>query len=64
MIGICRHLGEPAFAEKPVSPDPHPIHRQSCEFRDDTNAHWIRSYMFITAELDEVDDVFCLGQVG
>lgn len=64
MIGICRHLGESAFAQKQLGPDSDSVHRQSCAFRDDTNAHWIGSYMFVPTELDEVEDVFCLGQVG
>jgi hypothetical protein len=28
---------------------------------DDTSANWIERYVLITAELDEVEDVFCLG---
>ena len=64
MIGICRHLGEPAFAQEPVGPNSHSIHRKSGAVRDDTKAHRIRSYVLVTAELDEVEDVFCLGQVG
>lgn len=64
MIGIRCHLGEPAFTQKPLGANTNPIHRQSGAFRDDTNAHWIRSHMLVTTEFDEVEDVFCLGQIG
>jgi hypothetical protein len=64
MIGICRHLGEPAFAQKPLRPDSDPIHRQSGAFGDNTKTRRIRSYVLVTAELDEVEDVFGVWQVG
>jgi hypothetical protein len=63
MIGICGHLGEPAFAQKPLGSDSYSIHRQTCAVRDDTKANGIRSYVLIPTELDEVQDVFRLGQV-
>jgi hypothetical protein len=58
MIGIRRHFGEPAFAQQLFGPDTNSIHRESCAFRDNTKTGWIRSYVLVAAELNEVEDVF------
>jgi hypothetical protein len=63
MIGICRHLGESAFTQEPLGANAYSVHRQSRAVRDDTKTNRVRSYVLVTAELDEVEDVFCLGQV-
>jgi hypothetical protein len=64
MIGIRRHLREPAFAQELLRPDSYSVHGKSGAFGDETEAYRIRSYVLVTTELDKVEDVFCLRKVG
>jgi hypothetical protein len=63
MIGICRHLREPALTQKPLDTDANSIHRESRAFGDDTKAHRIRSHVLIAAEFNKVEDVLGIGKL-
>jgi hypothetical protein len=62
MIGICRHLRDPAVTQKPLDADANSIHRES-RFGDDTKAHRIRSHVLIAAEFNKVEDVLGIGKL-
>jgi hypothetical protein len=44
--------------------DSHLVHRQTRVVADDSDPGRIRRYVLVTAELDELQDVLCVGKIG
>jgi hypothetical protein len=64
MIGIGGHLRKSAIVEELDHRDSDLIHRQARVVADDSGSNWIRRYVLVTAELDELQDVFGVGKVS
>ena len=58
MVGVGRHLRQPTIVQQLVDAGPDAVHRQPGVLLGDAQAYRIRSDVFVTAALDEFEDLF------